>query len=431
MGTVGLALALALALSGVSSARAVVWSARVTPFLAGEVRGVSCVSATACTVVGGVGTLRTLSDTGALGWDGKRWRVEATPDPDPARAGGLRANDFLSGVSCPSRKLCVAVGGYATGFTSPDGVHSVPVDMPLAERWNGVRWSLLPFPRLATGAQSGSLDAVSCPLARACVAVGRSDPGDALFAERWDGRRWSVQDVSTTAGVTDPSISGFSCSSSKACVAIGSSDFGVGDQTFAEWWDGRNWSPLPPPKVTGTYGTLLSSLSCTSPRLCVAVGEDFGSSRAVTLAERWNGANWTVQRTPDAPGGSNFLLSVSCTSGRACTAVGESGHEPVVERWDGSSWSLARTPSGHGAGLDAVSCTSSANCTAVGTTSCKAGPCSGAGRVVVMQSAARTNEPRDASGRSTRRAPPRTFSAVPRRGYAHAAAGNATAISSA
>src|SRR5690348_11800300 len=142
--SVALVLAICLALAGESSARGVVWSVRVTPFLDGELRGLSCVSASACTVVGGVGTLQTLTATGAMGWDGKRWRPQTTPDPDPARANGLRANDFLDGLSCTSSKLCVAVGAYATGISSPDGVHFVPVDMPMAERWNGVRWSLLP-----------------------------------------------------------------------------------------------------------------------------------------------------------------------------------------------------------------------------------------------------------------------------------------------
>ena len=43
----------------------------------------------------------------------------------------------------------------------------------------------------------------------------------------------------------------------------------------------------------------------------------------VTLAERWNGASWSIQRTP-SPGGKNDsgLDSVSCASKTACTAVG-------------------------------------------------------------------------------------------------------------
>jgi hypothetical protein len=203
-----------------------------------------------------------------MGWDGRRWRIEPTPDPDPAND-ALRADNALAGVSCTSSKLCVAVGEYNPSSFSPDGIHTVPVVMPVAERWNGVRWSMLTFPSLPSGAPAGGLSAVSCTSSRVCMAVGSS----------------------------------------------------------------TDFSPL------------------------------------IVFAERWDGTSWSVQSTPNAPGEYNDLSGVSCTSSRACTAVGDANHQqPLVERWDGTSWSLERTPNAGGTRLTAVSCTSSAICTAVSNT---------------------------------------------------------------
>jgi hypothetical protein len=67
-----------------------------------------------------------------------------------------------------------------------------------------------------------------------------------------------------------------------------------------------------------------------------------------TLAERWNGRRWLVQRTPFF--GTDWvpqLDAVSCTSKRTCTAVGVAPFNAgcdraLVERWDGIRWSPRR-----------------------------------------------------------------------------------------
>jgi hypothetical protein len=132
----------------------------------------------------------------------------------------------------------------------------------------------------------------------------------------------------------------------------------------------------PTPQVAGAFSTQLQAVSCTSPAACIAVGEyNPSSSRPSqrTLAERWDGTGWSIQRTPRAPGQSNGLVAVSCSSSRACVAVGQTafnGGQPLVERKAGSSWSIERMPPPKVDGilLQAVSCTSSAICTAVGNT---------------------------------------------------------------
>jgi hypothetical protein len=307
-----------------------------------------------------------------MAWDGGRWRVQATPDPVPANA-PAEFGPFLEGVSCTSINACVAVGDYATNWCA-SAMHTVPCLTPLAERWNGVSWSLLPSPE-------GVLDAVSCTPDGACMAV-----SNGLSAGRWDGSSWSVESMPDPANVfpgsTSATILGLSCSSSSFCVAVGFFYNGPVGQTFAERWDGSSWSFQPTAQVAGAFEARLSSVSCTSPSDCVAVGDasfDRTQPFSYALAERWDGTSWSLQATPNGPGVSSELDGVSCTSSRACTAVGETAfrpgvHQPVVEGWDGTNWSLERAPGAPGSLLGAVSCTSSVNCMAVGSVAEQSAP---------------------------------------------------------
>jgi hypothetical protein len=86
--------------------------------------------------------------------------------------------------------------------------------------------------------------------------------------------------------------------------------------TLAERWNGTNWSIQETPNPT--TNSKLDGVSCTSAKACTAVGEDSGRG----LAESWNGTTWSVQSTPDPDEKFDFLFGVSCTSSSACTAVG-------------------------------------------------------------------------------------------------------------
>jgi hypothetical protein len=117
-------------------------------------------------------------------------------------------------------------------------------------------------------------------------------------------------------------------------------------------------------------------VSCTSPRACTATGANF-SNTGPTLAVRWNGTRWGVQRTPTPNFSTSHeepaLNAVSCSSATACTATGAyapGGHLAYfLEAWNGRSWRLvtAPHPAGFTAGaLNGVSCVP-ARCTAVGS----------------------------------------------------------------
>jgi hypothetical protein len=125
----------------------------------------------------------------------------------------------------------------------------------------------------------------------------------------------------------------------------------VGGVASAAAAGAAGWSIQRTPNPAGAKHSVLSGVSCVSRKACTAVG--YFTNRAgagVTLAERWNGTGWAIQRTPNPAGAtSSLLFAVSCASTTACTAVGSVTNRfaitvPLAERWDGTSWSIQPTP---------------------------------------------------------------------------------------
>jgi hypothetical protein len=66
-------------------------------------------------------------------------------------------------------------------------------------------------------------------------------------------------------------------------------------------------------------------VSCSSPSACTATGLIFGPGGfpPFTVAERWDGTQWTVQSTPNLPGAYDTdPPAVSCSTLSTCMAVG-------------------------------------------------------------------------------------------------------------
>ena len=97
----------------------------------GVLGGVSCPSAGACVAVGtSIGPKGDAAGAFTDAWNGTSWTLESVPRP---------AVTTLSGVSCRSATWCIAVG-YVPNSADPGA------NVPLALRWNGVRWSALAVP---------------------------------------------------------------------------------------------------------------------------------------------------------------------------------------------------------------------------------------------------------------------------------------------
>jgi hypothetical protein len=320
-------------------------------------QGVSCTSGTACTAVGSSGPLmfgpagdpgrpfaakaqrlaaatvntRTLAER----WNGTHWSIEKTANP----AGSSFST--LAAVSCTSRRACTSVGSSLAG----------KVTVPLAERWNGSRWSIESTPR-PPKAEHSALAGVSCPTSNECIAVGTygTTPSAAFgFAERWDGSRWTLAGV-VRAGV-QAFLASVSCSSGLNCTAVGAYEIkntGLApDLPLAERLVGGRWRKQPTPGKG-----VLVGVSCPAFSECIAVGSQpnpsLGKTDTMVLAMRWSAGKWRKQATPVLSGSTlGFLIGLSCTTVTSCTAAGWvdlTTAVTAIASWNGTRWTLNLTP---------------------------------------------------------------------------------------
>jgi hypothetical protein len=278
-------------------------------------------------------------------------------------------------------RIVLVVGGASSRWrlvVPVVGCMTVAVGMASAGTAGAASWAIQQAP-IPSGATSSVLKSVSCTSHRACTAVGSYHNGAGIsvtLAERWNGDGWEIQGTPNPPGATSSVLDGVSCTSHKACVAVGSYQNSGGTFMLAERWNGARWEIQYTPDPADATSSLFNAVSCTSPGACTAVGTYDSSSegRDHTLAERWNGDKWTVQDTPSLPPGfaENIFEGVSCPSRSACTAVGititSGGNTTMAERWNGASWAIQHTlsPSTTDSSLLTVSCTSPTVCTAVG-----------------------------------------------------------------
>ena len=309
------------------------WSVAALPT---DVNDISCVSATACTLVGSSAEL----------WDGHSVVIEPTPSPAGA------TTSVLSSVACRASGSCTAVG-QAQGSASNSQIG-------LAEHWSGTRWTLETVPS-PTGAMNPALGSVSCGSETACMAIGSYVVGancatggacsSLPLAEQWNGSSWTIRDVVIPEGAVTTTLRAVSCASQSSCVAVGS--YTVGAQCtseggscislpVAETWNGTNWTVQKTPNPPQSETTNLNGISCTSATACIAVGSDTLDGQTTALVEIWNGTSWAIQTPPTPPGTKQSELEgISCTSASTCTAVGDFGTssnsangitQPLVER---------------------------------------------------------------------------------------------------
>jgi hypothetical protein len=325
--------------------------------------GVSCTSPDACIAVGDSaqsGTDPLLAER----WNGTDWQVLPSP-PSPAAA----TASHLKAVSCSGPQACIAVGSY-----DHDSVTNPTV--PLTQLWDGNSWSILetPIPPGPSGTMVSYLNDVSCTSINACTAVGyyTTSGGTLGLIERWNGSEWTIQ--ANPSGVENNRLNGVSCTGEQECLAVGSA--GDTGGAFSERWDGSSWEVLSTPSPSSTFGSPLQDVSCVTANACTAVGQSIGADLVPSaLAEHWDGSAWAIHQTPD-PLGRN-LVGISCPATNTCTAVGESNPPEdsqrapatLAQRWNGSEWSVHPTaqPAAYQFSFfSGVSCATAATCEAVG-----------------------------------------------------------------
>ncbi len=169
--------------------------------------GVTCVSASDCTAVGGYEDATLIEH-----WDGMAWSIVSSPT-----TAVIGPNEWLTSVSCASASDCIAVGFEST-------VH-----------WDGTAWTLV-----STLGTTTALEGVACTSAANCTAVGIE--GGQSLVEQWNASTWAVVTSPTFGGPLD----GISCISASDCTAVGSVyayPSGVGVyQAPIEHWNGTAWT---------------------------------------------------------------------------------------------------------------------------------------------------------------------------------------------
>jgi hypothetical protein len=343
------------------------WTLETIPMPAGASDGtplgIWCVSAVKCTTVGDYTNSAGADVALAEARSGGRWVLQSTPNRT------VTQQSLLASVSCTSIKACTAVG-YS--------VASDDTTLPLAEGWNGTRWSSQTAVKPGGRVWESFLAGVSCLSNAACSAVGyytnTSSEVDSPLAEWWNGVDWRIQPIADPVrNKQEAELTAVSCTSAKACIAVGhyyTSDSGP-RLTLAERWNGKRWAKLITPNPKGYGGAEFLGVSCAGPKVCTAVGDyDNQAGNEKTLVEQWNGKHWKVQATPNPAGNLDTSLEgISCLSSKACTAVGSYPSRTLVEGWNGKHWILETAPSPPGGGdvdLSGVSCASPTNCTAAG-----------------------------------------------------------------
>jgi hypothetical protein len=210
----------------------------------------------------------------------------------------LETDTYLTGVSCPSIYLCVAVGGNVAFSRNPAG----------GPRGRPATWTFTDV--------DAAPEIVSCPTISFCVAVD-FDGGVVTSSNPTGGQAaWRVTRMKGAYR-----IYGLSCASASLCVAVEgeapASDSPVnlnsptsGNVAASSNPTGGVWTVI---NVDGS--NFLHGVSCPSIQMCVAVdnvGNVFTSSKPTQ-----GKAGWRVTNVD----GRNYLTGVSCPTTTFCVAV--------------------------------------------------------------------------------------------------------------
>jgi uncharacterized membrane protein YgcG len=243
----------------------------------------------------------------------------------------------ITGVSCPTTGLCVAVDHSGDVLTATDPTGGAGTWIRAADVAN-------------------YFDGVSCPSTKLCVAIGggsiatSTDPTGGASA-------WTVTEVLPAGSEYDGAVEleGVSCASVTLCVVT--DDAGDVLTSTDPTGDASGWTTT---HVDPPYG--LGGLSCPSVRLCVAVAPE---GDLVTSTDPTGGAGAWTETNVDGTGEGRQILDVSCVSESLCIASDNYGEiftatEPTGGR---SAWTAASVD-GRGS-IEHVSCASWGLCVAL------------------------------------------------------------------
>ena len=166
--------------------------------------------------------------------------------------------------------------------------------------------------------------------------------------------------------------------------AVGIRQVGTSGRTLVLHWNGSTWKvqKSPNPGGTGTNtANVLWAVDASSATNVLAVGDFYNpdASQQQTLVEQWDGQVWKVHKSANSADHYDALLGITMASSSDAWAVGyrqalDNGQvqprRTLIEHWDGASWSIARSPNPGGSSrendLYGVAAGSASNVWAVG-----------------------------------------------------------------
>jgi hypothetical protein len=138
---------------------------------------VSCATRNLCVVTGISQITSKAAESFTEMWNGKVWAATpvAAPKGEPFY--------YVWGVACPAVRLCVAVGSGAASLAG--------AGTPQALAYHGKTWSRQALPTVK--GKYGAFTSVSCPSAKLCVALGTSGSANlSPLAGFWNGKAWRL-----------------------------------------------------------------------------------------------------------------------------------------------------------------------------------------------------------------------------------------------
>jgi len=259
--------------------------------------------------------------------------------PVPPGVTVAAAHETPASISCTSPGYCTAVGRYSNRATTS----------ALALIESSGKWRSTTEPVLR-----GSLNSVWCASRGNCVAVGARQtvagyPQPVVVTERsgtWG--RSVLAPVPGDASMTPDNGAGLasvSCSSMKDCVAVGNytkgaSSVSVGEfQGFLDVETSGTWSsvPISLPSDAVSQGPIVSRLSSVACSLsaCMAVGGYKTSSGFKPMALTGSGTTWQQAVKVSLPIDALWgaLDAVSCSTSSECDAAGHLGTSTGGQLW--------------------------------------------------------------------------------------------------
>lgn len=259
---------------------------------------VSCASRRTCAAVG-----IAVNGSSAEVWDGSTWSARPFARVHDASLGSVSCT--RSGCVAVGSYLARCSSVCPPDPFAPKGTHYQ--SRALVERLTGGSWVVQRAP--SPGAGGSGLSGVSCTSATVCIAVGSWSGGP--LVERYDGAGWTAETLVLPTGVTQAAgyngagLLTVSCQSSSACMAVGSYNIGFPPSVatlFAERWNGASWAFQPLPVTSNPEAS--PEVSCSSATACTIVGPRWhtvAQAGGQPFAERWNGASWSAEPSSFSP----------------------------------------------------------------------------------------------------------------------------------